>query len=427
MFTIDKFTNGLKILLNRIDIEDTQEELILKYSMTYEDDDSDNEDLIFNMSKNEIQNELNNLQNFRMEGFSLLNDNNFEVAVQILENKMPSSHYFGRDMFHTNGHGYDLSITKSSLSYIIGLICKIGNDNYDSQDIYHRLIFRPYFLSRLNTFEDFCDCFRILTAKIKADQNLAHNEFNKLLQSYIYNIAFNRNIVFSRIDFKEKRQPIRRRVNRNGQLFPYKNYNGELIKYYYQAISSSMPFTQYLAFYHVAEFFFQQIAESDAFETIESMITHPSFSPYKKEEIRRFYNKVKKVMRSQKEDGLWDEKNGLLICLKKFIPDLNLLKNSIDSIDNNALDYYKNNGIPFATNNSEQVQIDFDNTPEKIYNSIKNRVYLVRNAIAHSKEGDKLRYEPFKHDKDLQKEIPLIRAISEEIIINSSKPIDLKA
>lgn len=196
---------------------------------------------------------------------------------------------------------------------------------------------------------------------------------------------------------------------------------------YYQAISSSMPFTQYLAFYHVAEFFFQQIAESDAFETIESMITHPSFSPYKKEEIRRFYNKVKKVMRSQKEDGLWDEKNGLLICLKKFIPDLNLLKNSIDSIDNNALDYYKNNGIPFATNNSEQVQIDFDNTPEKIYNSIKNRVNLVRNAIAHSKEGNKLRYEPFKHDKDLQKEIPLIRAISEEIIINSSKPIDLKA
>ena len=51
MFTIVKFTNGLKILLNRIDIEDTQEELILKYSMTYEDDDSDNEDLIFNISK----------------------------------------------------------------------------------------------------------------------------------------------------------------------------------------------------------------------------------------------------------------------------------------------------------------------------------------------------------------------------------------
>lgn len=307
------------------------------------------------------------------------------------------------------------------------MICKIGNDNYDSQVIYHRLIFRPYYLSRLNTFEDFCNSFRILTAKIKSEQNLSHNEFNKMLQSYIYNIAFNRNIVFSRIDFKEERQPIRRMVNRSGQLFPYKNYNGELIKYYYQAISSSIPFTQYLAFYHVAEFFFQQIAESDAFETIESLITHPSFSPYKKEEIRRFYNKVKKVMRSQKEDGLWDEKNGLLICLKKFIPDLNLLKNLIDSIDMNALDYYKNNGVPFATNNNEQVQIDFDNTPEKIYNSIRNRVYLVRNAIAHSKEGDKLRYEPFKHDKDLQKEIPLIRAISEEIIINSSKPIDLKA
>lgn len=34
-------------------------------------------------------------------------------------------------------------------------------------------------------------------------------------------------------------------------------------------------------------------------------------------------------------------------------------------------------------------------------------------------------YTPFKHDKELKKEIPLIRAVAELVIINSAKPIDL--
>ena len=138
-------------------------------------------------------------------------------------------------------------------------------------------------------------------------------------------------------------------------------------------------------------------------------------------------------MKTQKEEGVWDEKISFLLCLKKLVPDLNELKDCINDIDTNALEYYRDNNIPFASHENEisnqvkdSVRINFNDLPDAIYANIRNRVYLVRNAIVHSKNGEKLRYEPFKHDKELQKEIPLIRAIAEEIIINSAKEIDLK-
>ena len=128
-------------------------------------------------------------------------------------------------------------------------------------------------------------------------------------------------------------------------------------------------------------------------------------------------------MRDQREDGVWDEKTGLLLCLKKYVPDIESLKNSILSIDPSAVEYYENHNVPFA---DEGCTVNFRESSDAIYAVIRNRVYSVRNAIVHSKEGERLRYEPFKNDKDLSKEIPLIRAVAEEIIINSAKNMDMK-
>lgn len=275
----------------------------------------------------------------------------------------------------------------------------------------------------IKSLEELIDLFRILTVKIVAPVECSLSVFKRMLQSYLFNISYNSNIVFTVVDLSEERRPLRRNVLRGGQLFPYKSYNPELIKYYYQGVSTDIPFTQYLAFYHVAEFFFQTISEQEAFEEIGSFITRPSFSPHRKEDIRQFYNKIKKKIRDQREDGVWDERMGLLLCLKKYITDVEELKNSISAIDPSAIDYYKNNDVLFA---DEGKRINFNDISDGIYAVIRNRIYSVRNAIVHSKEGERLRYEPFKHDKDLSKEIPLIRAVSEEIIINSAKTLEIK-
>lgn len=130
---------------------------------------------------------------------------------------------------------------------------------------------------------------------------------------------------------------------------------------------------------------------------------------------------IKKKMREQREDGVWNEKIGLILCLKRYVPDLDSLKMSIETIESTAIEYYKTTTVEFADDGKT---IDFDGDIDSIYAAVRDRVYSVRNAIVHSKEGDRLRYEPFKHDKQLAKEIPLIRGIAEEIIVNSAKPIE---
>lgn len=178
---------------------------------------------------------------------------------------------------------------------------------------------------------------------------------------------------------------------------------------------------QYLAFYHVAEFFFQSISEDEAFQVISSFITRPSFSPYRHEDVSNFYNVIKKKMRDQRDDGVWNERNGLLLCLKRYVPDLSVLKASIDRIDNTAIEYYRTTPVAFTDDGKT---INFDEEQDKVYSAIRERIYSTRNAIVHSKHGERLRYEPFKHDKQLSKEIPLIRAVAEEIIINSAERIN---
>ena len=131
--------------------------------------------------------------------------------------------------------------------------------------------------------DDLVEAIHILTVKIEAPIEHSQHEMNKIMQTYLFNIAYNRDMVFTLTNFKDD---IRRRKysRRDGQLFPYKAYNNELTTYYYQGVSTDIPFTQYLAFYHVAEYFFQTIAEQDAFQEIEEYITRPSFSPHKKGE-----------------------------------------------------------------------------------------------------------------------------------------------
>ena len=47
-------------------------------------------------------------------------------------------------------------------------------------------------------------------------------------------------------------------------------------------------------------------------------------------------------MRDQREDGVWDEKTGLLLCLTSLYLMLKV-KNAILAIDSSAIDYKNNN------------------------------------------------------------------------------------
>lgn len=418
MFTTENFISGLQTATNIV-VEEQATKIIL--TRVFHDLDSSEEDrmVIGEIPITEITMVIAELET----GYSY-NDNllstaaSFEVAVQAHDHMRSFAFRPDRSMYTLSEHNYEFELSKASAKYILALLCYSSTNPSFDLDIGPLRLYRE---ESVTSIEGFLELFRIFTVKISGVKQNSTAEFKRMLYSYLFNISYNYHIALSVADFSENRRAFRRRARRSGQLFPYKLYNQELTRYYYQAIATDMPFTQYLAFYHVAEFFFQSISEQDAFYEIESFITHPSFSPYKKEDIKRFYNMIKKKMREQRDDGVWNEKTGLILCLKKYMPDLASLKLSIDAIDSSAIDYYKSTLVEFA---DDSKKINFDETAEKIYKDICDRVYSIRNAIVHSKEGDRLRYEPFRHDKQLAKEIPLIRCIAEEIIINSAKTIE---
>jgi hypothetical protein len=49
--------------------------------------------------------------------------------------------------------------------------------------------------------------------------------------------------------------------------------------------------------------------------------------------------------------------------------------------------------------------------------AIAKGIYKVRNALVHAKEGELPKYAPFAHDDELTREIPLMRFIAEQIVI----------
>lgn len=345
--------------------------------------------------------------------------NYLEVAIQQQDHNRPTFYLMHSEQngFEIQDHDYQLSISHASPQYLFFLFCSFSNSTNESY-------VSPIHLHSdevLTNMEDFFEAFRIYTVKIASPRKCSLTEFKHMLDAYIFNIAYNYNISLAVAEFTNERIFRRISTRRGGQLFPYRKYKQDLTKYYQQAVSSNIPFMQYLAFYHVAEFFFEKISEDETFQVIRNLITRPSFSPYRHEDIRNFYNTIKKKMRDQRDDGVWNEKNGLLLCLKQYVPDLSVLKDSIDRIDRYAIDYYQTTAVAFADDGKI---IDFSEETEKVYSAIRNRIYATRNAIAHSKEGEKLKYEPFKHDKQLAKELPLIRAVAEEIIINSAEPIN---
>lgn len=109
-----------------------------------------------------------------------------------------------------------------------------------------------------------------------------------------------------------------------------------------------------------------------------------------------------------------DELECLKFVLEEYV-NINDLKERIRTMDSSLIDYYMHNKITFC------------NAPTIAWKDVKSlitllakRIYSTRNALVHSKSGkNQDRFRPYKHERDLQYEIPLIRAIAEQIIINA--------
>lgn len=80
--------------------------------------------------------------------------------------------------------------------------------------------------------------------------------------------------------------------------------------------------------------------------------------------------------------------------------------------------YYANNEVPFSKGKIVGLRsVDKD----RVVKDLTNRIYATRNSLVHSKDGDKARYTPFKDERALVMEIPLMRFVAEMVILAVSE------
>lgn len=289
----------------------------------------------------------------------------------------------------------------------------IDDNNFTAFDVLYNSIIDDYIFTSYPFIHSF-------TLKISTQEPTNFQTFKKLTDAFLFQVMLNCNVpceyysdILPLLDISTS-DYLRKKNFNTLTMPPQRIYHNHIIDYYSLALSSNEPFAQYLSYYHVLEYFFDEVFNANLRDEFQNKITHPNFSYKDNKALDKIINFIKKETRSYKENGQGNEFESLKQVLKKFI-DINELQEKLTS---EQIEYFQKNQVSF----SHAPTISFKDK-EGFYNNLAQRIYQTRNSLVHSKEGNVGRYKPYQDSEELQKEIPLIKLIAEQVIINSSDPL----
>ncbi len=266
---------------------------------------------------------------------------------------------------------------------------------------------------------------RITTVKITCNAKTSAIQMSALANAFLFQVAFNTDIALvpqKEIDSVSRSGRISRmRRNRPSEIDPPRRlYNEDLIHHYLMAISTDNPFVEYLSYYHVLEHFYEAVFQDDLISSIQGRLTDPAFSYRRKKDIKTLIKTIRQSLKIQNDTITFSEEEALRLTLTRFV-DISDLANDLNQYDPTLLDYYRDSKVGFAS----AMELDLRSGDSSgIYKSLSKRIYATRNALVHSKDGDRAKYTPFVDDHTLTKELPLLRFISEKTILRNSSIIE---
>ncbi|MFI8814119.1 MULTISPECIES: hypothetical protein [unclassified Streptomyces] len=267
-------------------------------------------------------------------------------------------------------------------------------------------------------FDVIAEGLHATTLQIYASNSRA--DFETLANSFLFHAAYNTDAA-ARIGLEAMFRPqaIQRvRRSQNGSLdAPRQTYDADLVHHYLMGVAAEIPLLEYLAYYHIAEHFFEKVFNDDLINQVRSGITDPSFSARRNKDIQSIVKIVTKVKGHIQDEGGRNEQRALQLVLDKFVSIPRLVAD-LNAYDANLINHYESNDVPFA--GASKVSIH-GNDERAARSAIAKRIYKVRNSLVHAKEGELPKYAPFAHDEDLAREIPLMRFTAEQIVIAHGK------
>lgn len=260
----------------------------------------------------------------------------------------------------------------------------------------------------------------VKTIKIKSDHKRPINAFKKLSNSFLFSVGYNLSTPLMEFRYQKNHNTPFKRDKYEDILPPRRIYNENLLYYYQQALSTKNPVLQYLSFYQIIEYFYYQASTEKLIHEVKSIITNPEFSYKKTKSIEKVILKVK--------TDKFGERKAIDLVLEKYVNPEDL-RDSLIKYDVNYYNLLKKQKVKFADANTISERSTKNNEKVIELSALGKRIYAIRNSLIHSKEEDFLFqdskkgvYVPFTdHEEELRNEIPLIRLVAEQIVINSSE------
>lgn len=419
-------TEDFKEILNKIpylSIVEEEDKFILNYERF---------DKSWKLKKSVVESLLKKLKEKNIEDETILYDEySYEVLIKFeMTRPIPIRIFYDEERILkedvTNGIKYELS--NPTDEYML-FVLKLLGDSEDSGDLFRPLsshIMRERISKEKLDFFEFLSKImipRIYTLKIKSHEPMSISQFSKLAMAFLFNLSYNLDITVIEIRFLHEFSHYRfgriRRSRPDEIEPPRRTYIPDLVYHYQMAISTDSIPIQFLSFYHVIEYFFYDIYHEELLNVIRAKITSPDFSYKRKRDLETLVKLISQKIKHKDDEVSYNEQEALYLTLKKYV-DLDNLMSRLRDYNESLIEYYKENKVSFSQGN--HIEFSLSNT-EKIFRQIADRIYKTRNSIVHSKESGKPRYMPFRDDRKLLLEIPLLRFIAEEIIINTAEVI----
>jgi len=265
---------------------------------------------------------------------------------------------------------------------------------------------------------------RMLSCRIEAQQNHPPQDLAAHANAYLFQLTYNLNVALvetrSLDEFVRTGRLTSMRRSRSAEVEPpRRTYIRDLTYHYQLGVSAESPVLEFLSFYHVAEHFFEAVFHDDLIDAIRDRITRPDFSTKRKKDVQALIREINKRQRVRDDHITFSEQEALRLTLEKYVP-LENVRAKLSAYDKTLLAHVRDSPVSFCDGSA--VNLEHHDVGD-VFGLLAKRIYRTRNAIVHSKDGDKTRFTPFEHDDILAKEVPLMRFIAEEIIIATSQRV----
>lgn len=399
-------------------------DLKTKFTKKYEN----NFIIFFNLIK-EIHQQLSSLS--ISNDIILYSQNYIEIPIFFKQTIFFPHHHQVNLADNTNHITYEISVASKEYNLLLLNHCiRLSKKNDEYIKINTHIIYTIIYNSitsltkkEINHKHILSNLFDITTIKIKSEQLKNYQELKTLSNSFFFQFMTTYNIscgcYYSVLEILNK-DKILHLENINELLtLPRRIYKEASIDYYRLALSSNEPFSQYLSYYHVLEVFFEGVFKEKLREKFQRSITSPHFSYKNNDNLDSVIKLIQQETRNCRENGQGNEFESLKLVLCEYIWKYITIQEFKEKLLPNQAKYYQQHEIQFI---KKPTAISFDDE-NNFCNNLAKRIYQTRNALVHSKEGNVGRYKPYQDNEELQKEIPLIKLVAEQVIINSSTPL----